>query len=315
MHDTRARREVPRPSDDAVVETHAHANDQVGVLHGEVGLDGAVHAHHAERLRVLLGKDTQPKEGRSDGNAAGFSQAHELIGGAGHGHAVARDQDRPLGRVQHRRGLAESEVSRGIELGFEFGWGEVGERLTELDHGQLNVLREIDQDRAGTAFGGQAKRLGKHGRDVFGRLELECALGDRTDHAEHVHFLERLRADRGAGDLARQGDHGHTVHVGRCESGQQIGGARTAGRHTHADATCSPRVAVGRVGGVLFVADEDVAQAGVAGQFSVKRQGGAARVTKEGRRTGSEQCLAGQGTAGQGSGAVCLLRCSSWGCE
>ena len=228
---------------------------------------------------------------------------------------MACDQQRPLGRIQHRRGLAEGEVGRRIELGFELRWGQVGERLSELDHGQLDILREVDQDRAGASFGGQAKCLGKDGRDVFGRLELECAFGDRPDHADHVHFLEGLRADRGAGDLARQGDHGHTVHIGRCQSGQQIGGARTAGRHTHADATCSPRVAVGRVGGVLFVADEDVAQAGVAGQLSVKRQGGAARVTKEGRRAGSEQCFAGQGTAGQGSGAVRLLRCSSWGCE
>ena len=39
MHDACARCEVPRAADNAVVEAHTHANNQVGVLHGEIGLD------------------------------------------------------------------------------------------------------------------------------------------------------------------------------------------------------------------------------------------------------------------------------------
>src|SRR5919202_481926 len=71
VDDPRARREVLRPTDDAVVEAHAHADDQVGVLHGQIGLDGAVHAHHAKRLGVLLGEHTQAEERGPDWDAAG----------------------------------------------------------------------------------------------------------------------------------------------------------------------------------------------------------------------------------------------------
>ena len=106
----------------------------------------------------------------------------------------------------------------------------------DLDVGQLHVLGEIDQHRAGSAFGGEAERFGEDVRDLVGRRQLEGGLGDRPDHADDVDFLERLGADGGAGDLAGQGDDGHAVHEGGGQAGQQVGGAGAAGRHADADA-------------------------------------------------------------------------------
>ena len=45
---------------DTVVETRADADHQIGVVHGEVGLDRAVHAQHADELRAGRGKAPRP---------------------------------------------------------------------------------------------------------------------------------------------------------------------------------------------------------------------------------------------------------------
>jgi hypothetical protein len=53
---------------DAVVEAHAHGDDQVGVLDGLVDPRLAVHAHHAEvaRVRGREAAQAQQRAGRRD---------------------------------------------------------------------------------------------------------------------------------------------------------------------------------------------------------------------------------------------------------
>ena len=64
------------------------------------------------------------------------------------------------------------------------------------------------------------------------------------------------------------------------------------GAHAHADPPGDPRVAVGRVGAALLVADEDVAQLGVVAEDVVERQDHAARVAEEDVDALAEQRLA-----------------------
>ena len=75
MDDARARREILGPPDDAVIEAHADADDQVGVLHGQVRLHRAVHADHAQGLWVLLGEDAEAQERCADGQSAALDEA------------------------------------------------------------------------------------------------------------------------------------------------------------------------------------------------------------------------------------------------
>ena len=83
-------------------------------------------------------------------------------------------------------------------------------------------------------------------------------LGKGEGHAHDVGLLEGVLAERGPADLAGYGDHRHGVHLGGCEAGDQVGGAGAAGRDTHADLAGRAGVAIGGVGGGLFVAGEDV---------------------------------------------------------
>ncbi|KAG0929072.1 hypothetical protein G6F31_017480 [Rhizopus arrhizus] len=55
----RMRAEFRDLAGDAVVKTGADADDEVGVVHGQVGLDRAMHAQHAYELRAGRGEGPQ----------------------------------------------------------------------------------------------------------------------------------------------------------------------------------------------------------------------------------------------------------------
>ena len=54
--------------------------------------------------------------------------------------------------------------------------------------------------------------------------------------------------------LAGDGHHGHAVHVGVGDAGDQVGGARTRGGQADPHLARGAGVAVGRVAGALLVA-------------------------------------------------------------
>ena len=60
---------------DAVVEARADAHHHVAVVHGEVGLVGAVHAEHAEPLLAGGREGAEPHQRRGDGKAG---EPHQL---------------------------------------------------------------------------------------------------------------------------------------------------------------------------------------------------------------------------------------------
>ena len=60
------RREGVEPAGDAVVEARADADHHVAIVHRQVGLVGAVHAEHAEPLRIGGGIGAEPHQGRGD---------------------------------------------------------------------------------------------------------------------------------------------------------------------------------------------------------------------------------------------------------
>jgi hypothetical protein len=316
VDDPRAGREVGRPPHHPVVEAHAHAQDQVGVVQREIGLHGAMHADHAQRLGVLLGEGAQPEQRRADGRAAGLGQRPQLARGVGHGHAVAGHDQRPLGGVQQLgRALDGEQAAAGrqrVVLVLVLILGRRGEgillRHRQAGRGQLDVLGQVDQHRAGSAGAGDLKGSGEDLGDLLGPGELEGGLGDRADHAHHVDLLEGLGADGGAGHLPGDGHHGHAVHVGGGQAGEQVGGARAAGGDAHAHLAGGAGVAVGGVGGVLLVADQHVAQRRVAHQVAVEGQGGAAGVAEQDVHVLRQQRFAGELGARPGDDRL------GWGC-
>ena len=62
----RAGREGVEPAGDAVVEARADADHHVAIVHRQVGFVGAVHAEHAEPLRIGRRIGAEPHQRRGD---------------------------------------------------------------------------------------------------------------------------------------------------------------------------------------------------------------------------------------------------------
>src|SRR6202044_3523624 len=139
------------------------------------------------------------------------------------------------------------------------------------------VLCDVHEDGAGAAGGRQVEGLADGAGDVLGLGDEEVVLGDRVGDAGDVRLLEPVGADQVRGDLAGDRDHGHGVHVGVRERGDQVGGTGAAGGHAHAGAAGGLRVAGGRVPGALLVAGQDVPDLAGVEQRVVGGKHGAAR--------------------------------------
>ena len=264
---------------DAVVDPHPDHHQKVGVLDRAQAPAGAHEAGHVQRQRVLGGEGADAQQRGADGDAGLFGQLQELGLGAAQEHAVADQDHRPLGLGQlagdqpdcRQVGLQGGPVTRHGQL----------VRVVEDATGLLDVLADIDQHRPGPAGGGQVEGLADAGSQVFDSGDQVVVLGDRQRAPDHVRLLEGVAADDRGVDLARDGDHRHRVHEGRGQAGDQVQGARPAGREDHSWLAGGARVAVGHVCGALLVADQDVAQRGVLGQPLVDGQVGAAGVPED----------------------------------
>jgi hypothetical protein len=78
VHDARARRKRLELAGDAVVEPHAEGHQQVGLVDGIVGVDGAVHAEHLQRVGVVAGERAEAHQRRRDGRAGAAREFAEL---------------------------------------------------------------------------------------------------------------------------------------------------------------------------------------------------------------------------------------------
>ncbi len=60
MDHFRVRRKRGQPAGDTIVETNTKRDQQVGMGHAHIGRIAAVHAWHADEIRMIAGKSAQP---------------------------------------------------------------------------------------------------------------------------------------------------------------------------------------------------------------------------------------------------------------
>ena len=149
---------------------------------------------------------------------------------------------------------AEGVISAGVEVDL---LGPLERR-----HPLQRVFRHVDEHGAGATGRGKVEGLGDRARDLIGIGDEVVVLGDRHRDAADVGFLERIGADRRAGHLAGDRHHGHGVHVRIGDRRDEVGRARTAGRHADADSAGGGGVSLGGMASGLLVAHEDVADLG-----------------------------------------------------
>ena len=268
------------PAGDAVVEAGADVQQHVAAVHGQVGLVSAVHAQHAEELRVAGREGAQPHQRVGAGKSGGADEAGERRGGGRPGvdHATAGIDHRAFRRFQHRHGAADQGAVRlGLRaVGAVRGFRRRGVRGAA----DQDVLGQVDHHRPGPAAARHVERLMHHAGEVARALDQVIVLGGRAGDAGGVGFLEGVVADQMGGHLAGQADHRDAVHQRVGQAGDGVGGARPAGHQHHADAAGAAGIALGGMHGGLLVPHQDVADRVLVEQRVVDRQHRPARIAE-----------------------------------
>ena len=276
----RARREGIDPAGDAVVEARADADHHVAIVHGVVGLVGAMHAEHAEPLLVGGRVGAEPHQRRGDGKAGHAHELAQALAGERPGidDAAAGIEDRPLG-VGHqldRRGH-RALVALGLRVvALVLRVGEAG----ILALGELDVLGDVDHDRTRAAGARDVERLVQDARQRVHVLDEIIVLGAGARDADRVAFLEGVVADQMRRHLAGDADHRNRIHQRIGQAGDGVGRAGARGDEHDADLAGRARIAFGGMHGALLVAHENVLDAVLLVQLVIDRQDGAARIAE-----------------------------------
>ena len=240
-----------------------------------------MHAEHAHPLRIGRRVGAETHQGGREREARELDQLAQQMARLRPrvDHAAAGVEQRTLGGAHHLdRRLDLVEVA--LELRLIALVGEIL-RLEVVALGELDVLRDVDHDRAGPSALRHVERLVQHARQVGDVFDEIVVLGARPGDADGVAFLERVVADQMGRHLAGDADDGNRVHQRVGEPRDRVGGARPRGDQHAADLAGGARIALGRVHGALLVPHQDVADLLLVKQRVVDRQHGAARVAED----------------------------------
>ena len=249
-------------------------------MHGQVRLVGAVHADHAEEMRIGRRKRAEPHQGQS---ARKIGKPHQLgEAGAGLGPGVdqpaAAIEKRAFRLSDHLDGLGDpgriGPQLRTVALVTHLFGRAVGTGREE------DILRQIDDDRPGAAALRDVEGLVQYAgqfADVLDEIIVLCA---GPGNAGCVGFLERVVADEVRRDLAGQADDRHGVHQRVGQAGDRVGRAGTARYKDDPDTAGRAGIALGRVHGPLLMPHEDVAQRILLEKRIVDRQDGTAGIAE-----------------------------------
>ena len=163
--------------------------------------------------------------------------------------------------------------------------GQVGGRIEVgwiVQPQHLDVLGEIDQHRAGPAGLGYVEGLLDNPGHILDFGDQVVVLGDGPADLDDRGFLEGIGADDMLGHLPGDRHHGHAVHLGVGQGGDEVGGTGSTGGHADTDAAGAASITLGGEATSLFVPRQDRSQPVFPGnQGLVQGHAGPARVGKD----------------------------------
>ena len=107
MDDLGVRAELGWAVDDTVIKARTYRQDHVGVVHGHVGREAAMHAEHADKLTVGARVGTQAHQRIGHWHIEHFCQFGQWRRATAQNNPAACIKHRALGRQQHLGRLAD----------------------------------------------------------------------------------------------------------------------------------------------------------------------------------------------------------------
>ena len=248
--------EIRRVARDAVVETHAYCYEKVAIAVLDVGGVVAVHAEHADILRMVRRQGREPEQRGRSGHAALLEEREQLLLGVPENHALTHQSHRPAGEVDQTCSL-EYLVLVDLDLRLVAADEPYG-LVFEVEHPDLCILRYVDHNRPRTSRRGYVEGLGQYFGYVGGALDLTVPLGDRLSDLDEVDLLECVRTEEFRSHLSAYEYDGGRVEHGVGESRHGVRGARARGDDADTRLAAGAGVSLRGVYGTLLVTNENM---------------------------------------------------------
>ena len=202
MHLFGMRAEIFDPPRDAVIKARADVDHHIAAVHGQIGLIQAVHPQHPQPVLARSRVRPKPHKGRGDReirfrhqiaqqNRCRAARVDNPAAGIEHGAFGGFDQVNQLGNqrfIPALAGLIMRDFGR-------FARGIVG-------GGELHILGNVDQHRAGAAVGCDMKGLVQRFSQFGGVFDQPVHLGAGAGDAHGIRLLEAICADHKGRHLA-----------------------------------------------------------------------------------------------------------------
>ena len=219
----------------SAVEPRAYGDEQVALAYGGGG-QSVDRGQHAEEF-VGIGVETpQPHICDRHGTAQSGGKLRHLVRRARRAHSAADVKHGLFRRVQHLRRPCDFVVERGAGRGTDGSLAGVFGIFVE------HIGGDVHQHGPASAAFGKGKRPSHGGGDFARALDDHSVFGHGHRHIEYVHFLKTVVAEFVEGDIARDGDEGHGIHISVGNARHEIGRAGARGRQHHTRLAAAPRV-------------------------------------------------------------------------
>jgi hypothetical protein len=271
VDDRGVRREGLDPAGDPVIEPDADGKQEVALRDRVVRGLGAVHTEHAEAERVVAGDGAKAHQGRRHRDGGGLCKLQEFCRCSREDHPPACIDQWALSsgdQVERLIDLADVPLVGGLVAPKRDLPGD-GPSALHLARG--DVLREIDQHRAGTAGPRYVERLLDDAVDIGGIFHQVVVFGDRHRDAGDIRFLERVVPKEAGRHLAGERHDRNRVHIRRRDPRDQVACTGAGCGKAYPYAAARARVAVGRVRRCLFMPYQYVPDRRIV-EFIVDRQ-------------------------------------------
>jgi hypothetical protein len=262
----------------AVVEAHAQGDQHIALGHRHVGGVTAVHARHADEIRMLGRERAQTHQRVYGRRVDAFHELAQLRGRARGHDPAARVHQRPFGFLDDLRRAPDLP---GVAFGEDLVARQMNRRhrlvvALALQH----IFGDVHQHRSGPPGGRHVEGFMHNLRQIFQALHQVVVLGAGARDAEGVGLLKGVAADQPRGHLPGDGDDRNGIHHGVHQAGGQVGGARAGCGAAHAHLAGGARKPLRRERRILFVTHQHMADRMLV-QGIVERQGHAARIAED----------------------------------
>ena len=124
----------------------------------------------------------------------------------------------------------------------------------------LGILGKVEHHRTGTTRTGDVERTAHCPRHILSMTDLVTPLRDRLRHTHEVDLLESIGTEGTDGHLTGNDHDRCGVEHGIGHTCQRVGDTRTTGHQGNAYLSRDTGIALGSMGGSLFMTHEDMVE-------------------------------------------------------